>query len=90
MLPVGNYATYESQEITGEDLLLTDTKEVDGKPIEPDKTYSFKSPVIHEKNHYRRLKRAYIKRGKEGIKAYLKIYMKDYAKLSGAIDTIFS
>jgi len=89
MLPTTSYATSEYQEISGEDLLLSGNKEVGGKPVESEKTYSMRVPVLNEENHYRRMKRAFRASGSEGIKRYLKRFVEDYGATCKTIDIIF-
>lgn len=87
ILPSQAYATNETVEIKGEDLLLSGQKQVEGKEIEPEKVYYMKSPVYNEANHYRRMKRAFVKSGRSGIKAYLNLFSK--SKIDDFIDILF-
>lgn len=87
LLPETSYITNERVEIKGEDLLLSGQKEVEGKEIEPDKIYCMKAPVYNEANHYRRMKRAFGKNGRDGIKAYLNLFSK--TKIDDFIDILF-
>jgi len=89
MLPPMSYETRETQSIKGEDLLLSGHKEVEGKPIEAEREYFMRVPVYNEANHYRRLKRAFQANGREGVKAYLRVFVSDSAKLGETIDLIF-
>lgn len=68
-LPTFLYTATEQVEISGEDLLLGGYSKADG--IEKSKTYFISCPVYLEANHYRRLKRTYIKNGFNGVKAYV-------------------
>ena len=90
LLPEFKYSINERVEISGEDLLLSGTSEVDGKPVEEGKTYWMKSPVILEGEHYRRLKRRFISRGSQGIVDYLSLYVKDKEGLIKIVDVLFS
>ena len=89
ILPNQFYNTSEPVEIKGEDLLLCGTKEVAGKDVDPEKTYIMKSPVYHEANHYRRLKRNFIAYGKAGIKSYVKAFVKHPESTNDIIDVLF-
>lgn len=75
ILPSEKYATVETVEISGEDLLLSGQSQVEGKEIDPKKTYLMRSPVYNEANHYRRMKRAFEKHGAAGISAYLRLFV---------------
>ena len=76
ILPIRLYGSNETVEISGEDLLLAGTKEVEGKEVIAEKVYYMKSPVYREENHYRRMKRAFISRGSKGVEGYIKAFMK--------------
>ena len=89
MLPSLSYATSEQQEITGEDLLLAGHKEVAGKAIDKEKSYLWQAPVYNEANHYRRMKRAFEALGVDGIKNYLKPFVKEWETVCKSIDIIF-
>jgi hypothetical protein len=89
MLPADNYSTVIKEEIKGEDLLLCGQTEVEGKPIDPEKTYLFNNAFIHQMNHYRRLKRSFLRNGLNGIKNYLRPYSKDKIQVLKAVDKIF-
>ena len=75
MLPYENYVSTTRERIKGSDLLLTGVKEVEGKPIDKEKTYLIHNPLLQEKNHKRRLFRAYRKSGFEGVEKYLARYV---------------
>jgi hypothetical protein len=90
LLPPFKYFINERVEISGEDLLLSGTSEVDGKTVDAEKTYLMKSPVILEGEHYRRLKRRFIKSGTQGIVDYLSLYVKDKEGLIKIVDVLFS
>lgn len=75
-LPESQYTTRETDRIKGSELLLTGVKEVDGEPVKPEEYYTMKNPVLHEVNHERRLRKAYTKYGLEGIRQYIKRFIK--------------
>lgn len=62
----------EPRLITGEDLLLCNMKEVEGKPIEKQRMYTIAIPVYHFVNYEERMKDAYKRLGRKGIYEYLK------------------
>jgi hypothetical protein len=71
-LPVILTDTHEKHLVKGKDILEWNTiTEIDGQPIDPDKEYLWHYPVQMYHNHYRRLKRAYIKEDMKGIYDYL-------------------
>lgn len=80
ILPSSLYACSEPVEISGEDLLLSGTKKVEGKDVEAEKVYYMQSPVYREKNHYRRIKKAFISKGKKGVELYIKDFMQSPEK----------
>lgn len=57
---------------SGEDLLLCNIKEVNGRPVVPDKVYSILIDVIHHVNYKERMIAAYKRLGRQGIADYLK------------------
>lgn len=71
-LAITMYTVKDRVEISGKDLLLGDTKEVEGEPVDPDKTYIMEMPMQIASNHKRRMKRAYKRGGVEGVINYLK------------------
>lgn len=75
MLPHESYVSTTRERMKGSELLLTGVKEVEGKPIEKEKTYLIHNPLLQEKNHKRRLIRAYRKSGFEGVERYLARYV---------------
>lgn len=58
-------------EISGRELLLTGVKDVQGKQIEPDKVYSMPVPTVVHQPHERKLRIAYLRAGRNGIRNYL-------------------
>ena len=52
------------------------TKDSDGLPIMPHKSYVKKIPLQRNANHERRIRSAFDSNGFEGVKAYLKAYVK--------------
>jgi hypothetical protein len=76
ILPTSLYGSLEMIEISGEDLILAGTNKVEEKEVDPKKVYYMKSPIYREANHYRRMKRSFIKRGSKGIVKYIKAFMK--------------
>lgn len=69
-------AAFYQQKISGADLLLAGTKEVEGTEVLPEKDYYMKVPVNREIDHKARMKNAYKKRGKDGLISYLRPYIK--------------
>lgn len=70
-MPVIMNQTHEVHRMTGEELIEMGYAERDGEKINPKKTYLYNAPVLMAANHYRRLKRAWLRDGEAGIKAYL-------------------
>ena len=89
LLPANAYQVNEKVEIIGQDLLLSGHKKVNGEKVDPEKMYLMDMPVYFEKNHYRRFKKAFQKSGSEGVKKYLKGFVKDFKKLCLIVDVIF-
>ena len=69
-------ASYEPIEITGHDCILAGTNEINGFPVDPDKQYLVKVPLIREVDHIRRLKEAYKAQGRAGVIHYCRPYVK--------------
>ena len=68
-----NEETHEKHEMLGSEILAWGTiKEIDGKPIEPEKKYMYNSPVMIIQNNRRRMKRAFLRNGEQGITELLK------------------
>ena len=66
--------TMEVHRLKGSEILEWGTvKEIDGQPIDPEKTYRYNMPVKIAVNHYRRLKRAWKKSNTfDAFMAYMK------------------
>ena len=72
MLPQVQVSTYEVHKTKGSEILSWNTiTEIDGKPIEPERTYDYRYPVIMPANHHRRLRRRYKSKGIPGVRNYL-------------------
>jgi hypothetical protein len=72
LLPQVTINSHEKHWVMGSEILSWNTvTEVEGKPINPDKKYLWRYPVISSANHYRRLKNRYKKKGIEGVQEYL-------------------
>ena len=70
-VPLINEATNEKHFYKGSEILEWGTiTEIDGKPIDPSKIYQYNYPVLMIQNKQRRLKRAYLKHGIEGVKHF--------------------
>ena len=69
-------AAIEMRRVSGSDLILSNTHEVDGIPVNPEKTYRMRMPVQRDIDHKRRMKEIYKKRGKVGLITYLRPYIK--------------
>ena len=70
-LPVIMYNTHEVHIVEGSELIeLNYDDPKDGK-IKADKKYFVNMPVQIAANHYRRLKKAWLKDGQKGLQAYL-------------------
>lgn len=70
--PVNN-ETSEIHRLKGSDIIEFDNiTEMDGVKIDPEQYYMMRYPVMIFSNHYRRLKNAWKKRGREGVQDYLR------------------
>ncbi len=90
-LPKVSFLSHETHYITGAEILEWGTiTEFKGQPIVPEQTYKYSYPVIQYANHYRRLKRAYVRRGQPGMEAYLQWIDKQVAakKLNGQMKAV--
>ena len=76
-LPPTQYVSRDTVKISGEDLLLSGHKLVEGKEIDSEKDYFMDSPIYHESNHYLKLKKSYSKKGIQGVLDYSKQFIKD-------------
>ena len=75
-LPPTQYVAVDRVKISGEDLLLSGTKKVDGKDVDKEMEYLINSPIYYESNHFLRLKKAYSKNGVSGVLHYTSQFMK--------------
>ena len=67
-LPLINVQTHEEHWYTGDEILEWGTvKEIGGKPIDPVKRYLYRYPVLMIQNNQRKMKRAYLRNGVEGV-----------------------
>lgn len=60
------YHTVHSTPVSHEDMKLANQEPEEGKE------YTFDMPMIHDVNHFRRLKRQLVKHGVDGVMDYLK------------------
>jgi hypothetical protein len=70
-LPLVWTNTLERHRMTGQELIEMGYVEQKGQKINPEEKYIYNSPVQIAANHYRRLKRAWLKHGAKGIATYL-------------------
>lgn len=75
-LPPQGYSVRDTCKVSGKDVLLSNTNEINGEEVDPEKEYFMNIPRYHEVNHKRRMRRAYISSGVEGLINYLKKYPK--------------
>lgn len=71
-LPIIQTQTHEVHLLTGKELQEMGYVEHEGQVIDPEKTYRYNAPVLLAANHYRRLKRAWMRNGQVGIENYLR------------------
>lgn len=72
LLPKVTVGSNEKHYVKGSEILEWGTvTEIDGNPIDPEKTYLWRYPVITYANHFRRLKNSYKKKGIPGVQEYL-------------------
>ena len=70
-LPTWFVDSHENHLMKGVEVLAeTEYKEIEGKPIDPDKTYVIAFPVQVAYNHYRYLKKLYNEGGMKACKKY--------------------
>jgi hypothetical protein len=69
-------ASMERAEWTGEDALLAGTEEIDGKPVDPEKTYQVRVPLVRDWDHKRRMKEAYKREGRMGVIKYCRPFVR--------------
>jgi hypothetical protein len=63
--------TQEFHFCKGEELIADDITEIDGIKVDPERKYRVPMPVNIARNHFRRLKRAFIKKGAPGVARYI-------------------
>jgi hypothetical protein len=71
-MPVIMTQTHEVHRLTGAELQDMGYVEWKGFKIDPEETYLYNAPVLVAANHYRRLKRAWVKHGYSGVEFYLR------------------
>lgn len=59
----------------GSDVLLANTKEIDGIEVDPEKEYILTMPFRNEVNHYLRIKRAFKNHGRAGVIKYCRPFI---------------
>ncbi len=69
-MPIIAEDSVEVHVMTGKELKEFGYVEQEGKPLIDDKKYDYKYPVVIAANHYRRLKKAWLKDGEDGLKKY--------------------
>lgn len=70
-LPVINAGRVHGEKVTGAELYKEGMKEVNGKPIDPDKDYRKKTMVDAPLNHNRKMKKLYNQFGAKGVGMYV-------------------
>lgn len=73
-LPADTYEITTIEKISAEELKLTPYAEK--QKLEPGAVYELPTPLIIEMNHYRRLKRRYVKGGMVEVVRYIAQYVK--------------
>jgi len=76
-LPKESYVSRTAVILSGEELIESGQKEVENVAVDPEKEYIQEIPLYNEKNHFRRLKRAYASGGLKAVKNYLNPYVKE-------------
>lgn len=71
-LPDVLHNTHEVHIYSGQELIDMEEEPPKGQIFDPEEKYLYKYPVQLASNHYRRLKKAYIKNGDDGVVGYLK------------------
>jgi hypothetical protein len=72
LMPAINVATHEKHIYTGAEILAWNTiTEIDGEKIDPEKKYLYHEPVFMVQNNRRRMKRAFVRNGFEGVQHLL-------------------
>ncbi len=84
-LPLDVYTYKERYKITGQDVELIGVENIEFEippdileqmKEEPEKEFNLTGGAVHDKNHLRRIRRAYKRSGKKGVIAYIKPYLK--------------
>ncbi len=75
LLPLQRYEFRQSYQVDKEGIELSGLTVPDGMNIEEGVNYTFNSTGTHQVNHYRRLKRAYLSNGSEGVFKYLESFV---------------
>ena len=76
-LPREQYASQSAVVLDGAKVIECGTKEVEGCPVDPEAKYTQFIPLFNDKNHFRRIKRAFDSNGAEGVQKYLSPYVKE-------------
>ena len=76
ILPKQQYEFKGLQKITGQDVILSGHKEIEGKEIELNKDYIMSMPFSNTANHKNRLKSVFRRNGISGVIKYMKPYVK--------------
>lgn len=67
-MPAVNVASHEVHRYTGAEILAWGTvTEINGNPIDPEKTYLYNEPVFMMQNNRRVMKRAFLRNGGMGV-----------------------
>ena len=75
-LPEYDLVRMEKTYISGKELRLTGYKDVDGQPIDDEKTYALPVPVRKKVDHRHKLRLAHLAEGMQGVYNYLGAYLK--------------
>ena len=70
-MPIVMQNAHEVHKMTGAELIEMGYVEQEGEIIIPEKMYAYNAPVQVAANHYRRLKKAWLKNGQDGLKTYI-------------------
>jgi len=85
-LPTVMNETSEVHIVTGKELIEIGEVLPDGGKIDPEKKYPYRMPVKIASNHYRQIKRAYLKNGQAGITAYLQFIKRLMEKQNNGVE----
>lgn len=75
-LPEHDLVRMDPTFISGKELRLTGYKDVNGQPIEDDKTYELPVPVLKKVDHRHKMRIAHLAEGMQGLYNYLGSYLK--------------